>query len=90
MKTEMLLHFNKNNQSKAVDLVVNNLKEMDEEAWSIFFNHVRTSDDDLLPQKKEHKKIYRACKKLVFTDRNVNFKKTFYIRVFENEILKFW
>lgn len=65
-KTQMCRHFNCSEDEKAVDLVIENIETMDEQAWDMFFTGITLTKDSMSKCADKHKKIFQYSQHIKF------------------------
>lgn len=65
-KTEMCRMLNGSHYSQALDLVLENIETMDEQAWDMFYNGIELLEDVTVPQLEQHKIIRERNKDMKF------------------------
>lgn len=63
-KIDMVKNINQGNYSKVTELILENIEEMDEQGWDMFFTGMSLTKEDIEPDIKDHKLIHEHTKSM--------------------------
>lgn len=83
-KIELCRLLNNDMHEKALDLVIENIEDMDEQAWTMFFDGTELIENEMKPLFDKHKKIYDATRNLKSGSYKTALRMALYDEIIEN------
>lgn len=77
-KTKMCQAFNNDDEETALDIVIENLDNMDEQAWDMFFCGVTLIESNIIKNIEKHKKILTKAENLLLKSTKAAFRMALY------------